>query len=364
MAAVLHFIQSGDRGGAQRHVEDLVRHRTRETAGVVVGGEGRLTERLAALGVPVFVWPELRRSPSVVLAPRLAERLVEVIRQTRAEVLHAHGIVALAALSSTPVARPLVYTSHGVLWQDPAAGLVYRLGARLLVRHALGRLAAVVAVARAEEEALRRLGCPVSRLHYIPNGVPVPADPAPSTGHRIGTVCRLVPGKGLERLLEVLADLPDVELWCAGDGPLRPLLLRQAKRLRVSGRLRWLGWVDDLSVVYRAISVYVSLSAKEGLPYAVLDAMAFGLPVVASDIPAHRELLAEGRVGRLVDPRRREEVAGAIAQLLSRRECRQELGLAARARVARDFSLEAMVRRHEALYRQLTDKGGSPLTVL
>lgn len=346
---ILHVLESGDRGGVQRHVGDLARGLPDLTAAVVAGRPGALTAALTEAGVPVAVVPDLVRAIRPDRLRRAGSRVRRLAAERGATVLHAHGVVALAALLASGSALPLLYTPHGMQWRDPARGPAVRAASVAVHRWAAARGAvrALVAVSAQEEADALAMGFPRERVRRLPNGVAVPPPAGAPGAPALGTATRLVAGKDLEALLEALALLPGCRLLLAGDGPLRPALERKAAELGLAGRTAFLGWTEPLDGFYAATWVYVSLSRKEGLPYAVLEAMARGLPVVASDIPGHRDLVRDGETGFLVSTPR--DLALRAALLLQDAGRRAAMGARGAAVAAERFSLHAML----AGYREL-----------
>jgi glycosyltransferase involved in cell wall biosynthesis len=132
-------------------------------------------------------------------------------------------------------------------------------------------------------------------------------------------------------------------------------LERSRRLVSASGladRVIFTGFVDDPVRVQAALDLYVAASRKEGLPLAVLEAMAAGLAVVATDVPGHRDVVVPGETGLLVAPEDPAELAEAVATLLSDPALRKSLGQAGRERVRREFGLGAMVDATAAVYRR------------
>ena len=348
MPRVLHVVQSGDGGGVQRHIHDLVTGLPAQTAGIVTGTEGWLARTIREAGLPVRQAPHLARSldPRNVAAAR--RELADAYRDWSPGVVHAHGILAL--LAAVPLAGqvPLVYTGHGFQWHDAAHPWGLRSLSLVIHRRAAPRVAAFVAIASEADEALR-IG--FRRVERIPNGVrPWDAGVRLTDSNTFGVATRLVPGKGLEHLLEVLGAEPGLRLSIAGDGPLGEHLAQEVDAHGYRDRVDFLGWQDDLRPFYGGLFAYVSLSRKEGLPYGVLDALGAGLPVVLSDIPGHRELVAEGRNGYLVPQGDAAAALSALRRLAGDRAQCTAVGAAGRSLVDERFSLDRMLGRHAELY--------------
>jgi len=163
---------------------------------------------------------------------------------------------------------------------------------------------------------------------------------------------RLSPEKGQDVLLEAFSRLPADEhrhLLLAGDGALRPVLERRAAAL--GERVRLLGWRDDPWALLGAADVFVLPSRREGLPIALLEALAVGLPVVATHVGAVGEVLAGGACGHLVEPDDAAALAAALAEVLGDGKVRARLGEAGRTRVDAAYDVAGQTRALEALYR-------------
>ncbi len=350
MPRVLHIVQSGDRGGVQRHVHDLALGLRGQTCGIVTGTQGWLSETAQEAHIPVWRAEHLLRSrdPRAVAAAR--RETAYACKELSPDVLHAHGIFAL--LSALPLADslPLVYTAHGFQWHDDTHPWWLRQISLRLHQRAARKVAAFVDVSAEDNEA-RRLG--FIRVERIPNGVaPREAGSASVHTNSFGVATRLVPGKGLMELLQVLDAEPQLRLSIAGEGPMRETLDAEAKRLGIQERVDFLGWQDDLRDFYGGVFAYVSLSHKEGLPYGVLDAISAGLPVVLSDIPGHRELVVEGRNGSLVPHDDLVAVGSALRRLFLDQSFRSAAGKAS-SELAQRFALSTMLERHGVLYEEV-----------
>jgi 1,2-diacylglycerol 3-alpha-glucosyltransferase len=215
------------------------------------------------------------------------------------DLVHAHGHgsppALAAALAST---APLVFTPHFHGMRRSLAGRAYGTLIRSQASAVLRRAARIICVSEAEADALvGRFPRTAGRIVVIPNGTsrsPVPPRSDGPCAPQILSLGRLVEYKHVDEVIAALPHLPDdVTLQVVGDGPARPSLEDRAEREGLTQRVRFLGHVDD-DRVDRALSesrVLVTMSGLEAFGLAPLDAVAAGLPVVASDIPAHREML-------------------------------------------------------------------------
>ncbi|HSK41974.1 MAG TPA: glycosyltransferase, partial [Arenibaculum sp.] len=207
------------------------------------------------------------------------------------------------------------------------------------------------------------------RLRIIPNGVAVPDDGAAQAARaaraarRAGSgwphlVCvgRLIGIKGQDQLIDALpalrARFPDLSLTLAGDGAARPDLEARARRMDVGDAVRFAGVVSDIGAILARADLYVSTSHYEGLPMALLEAMAWGIPVVASDVPGNRDAVAPGETGRSY---RLNDVGDLVRQVTLALEepAAETMAASGRGRVVAENGAEAMTRRYRTLYEQV-----------
>jgi glycosyltransferase involved in cell wall biosynthesis len=171
------------------------------------------------------------------------------------------------------------------------------------------------------------------------------------------TVARFAPQKGHQVLLEaiptVLAHQPAAQFLWVGDGPLLPALRARAKSLGVGNHLHFLGRRDDVPELLGAADLFVLPSRFEGLPLAVLEAMAAGLPVVGTQVCGTQEAVADGRTGQLVPPDDPPALANAITALLSQPALAARFGAAGQQRFARLFGAGRMAQETADLYGEL-----------
>jgi len=197
----------------------------------------------------------------------------------------------------------------------------------------------------------------VDTTHFSPAPVPAPAASGESGWSgpaRLLFVGRVVHQKGLDVLLDALAQLapgPEYTLDIVGDGPLRPALAEQAARLGLAERVRFSGWASRAAMpeVLRRADVFVFPSRDEGMPNAVLEAMASGLPVAATRIAGNEELVGDGETGFLVAPDDAAGLAAALGRLLADRALCRRLGAAGRQRVVKEYSWRSVAERYAAL---------------
>lgn len=239
-----------------------------------------------------------------------------------------------------------------------------------------------IAVSQAtKQDWVKQTGLAASRITTVHNGVDVERfrrtrDKGkarrmlglPDDGRVIiGGVGRLHPFKGFTYLIDAFASIASLDqsalVAIAGSGPLDQSLKEQANRLGIGERVRLLGQCDDVSLVYDALDVFVLSSLCEALPFALLEAMSHGLPVVGTTVAGVPEVIVSGETGFLVPPRDPAALAEAIRPLLDSAELRERLGAAGRERVVRHFSEAECVRKTLDVYRELVASGSGSSSV-
>jgi glycosyltransferase involved in cell wall biosynthesis len=176
-------------------------------------------------------------------------------------------------------------------------------------------------------------------------------------GRIVGTVASLQVKKGHSYLLEaiplVLSEFPDAYFLLAGEGPEKGSLHAMTRRLRIEDRVRFLGVRHDVSRILALIDLFVLPSLWEGLPNAVLEAMAMQKPVVATMVDGNTEAVVAGETGLLVSPRDAIALADAIRELLRDSEMARNMGVAGRKRIEQEFGLSRIIGEYDMLYRRI-----------
>ena len=202
------------------------------------------------------------------------------------------------------------------LHSEPEIGLSGPLRPAIVrdLRRSAARAQRVFAVSNAVHDAWLKLGID-SEVLRLPRACKPPSAAAARDPRRCVYVGRLSWEKGVDRLLDAIAKVPELSLDVVGDGPLRGDLERRAAALGLDGRVRFLGWQDDPAPFLAVAGLAASPSRSEGLSLSILEALEAGVPVIATDIPGSREALAGGRYGRLV-PDSVDGLAAALAEFV------------------------------------------------
>lgn len=268
----------------------------------------------------------------------------------------------------------LVATAHGWVSHTPRTRLYYALD-----RWCLPRYDHVITVAPSLETAVRELGVPAARCSLLLNAVdelvfvrraaaalsPLRAKHGVGAGRLvIGALGRISPEKGFDALIESVAALVgaghDLELWIAGEGPSRGELQALIDRRAPRERIALLGHVEDTVALLEALDVFVLSSRREGLPIALLEAMAMTLPVVAYAVDGVPAVIRDGENGILVAPGDQAGFTAALAGLLIDAPLREHLAHAARRTIEERFKLSARVAAEEGIYDQVLNKVPPP----
>lgn len=306
-------------------------------------------------------------NPAGAALPGLGRYLMaadKLIRRFRPDVVHSYFGPSAGALNELALLHPRVNFVRSI----GSTPVPSQRGARFpKLRVAKWRLAlrhqdAVVCVAPHIAEQLRGFGVDAARLHVIPN----PTDLRRFTPREAGSgegpltlvfLGRLDPVKNLGGLLRgfalAAAGLQPLRLRIYGEGPERPSLTALIRQLGLSDRVTLMGRTDDVPGVLGQADAYVQASHHEGAPAAVGEAMAAGLPLLLSDIPAHRSMVQAGREGLLFPAQDAAAMADAIRRLASDAAVRERMGRQARQTAERELALERWVEREISLYKQL-----------
>jgi glycosyltransferase involved in cell wall biosynthesis len=369
---VLHVITDLETGGAEMMLLKLLSaHRRTEPAVISLIGTGAtIGGRIAALGIPVAALG-LRRSATSVL--RLG-RLLGSARRFRPDLVQGwmyHGNLAASAIRAftrgpLPVLWNIRQTLYRLSDEPPLTRAVVRLGSAIS-----GRPMSILYNSTLSAVQHEALGYDRTKRVVIPNGFDCDEfHPSAEAGRElraelglspgavlVGLVARYHPMKGHEvflRAARLLADeWPEARFVLAGRGVTRgqPALATLIEELRLGDRVALLGERTDIPRLAAALNIACSSSVRsEGFSNAIGEAMACGVPCVATDIGESGALL--GDTGMLVPPADPSGLARGIGLLLAETaEQRRDRGLAARARIQRDFSLAEIARRYDELYR-------------
>jgi glycosyltransferase involved in cell wall biosynthesis len=379
---VAHVVTRLDLGGAQQNTLHTVRglDPARFDALLVCGEGGILDAEVRAdRALRAVFLDSLVREISPLNDVLAVLEMWKLFHAERPDVVHTHsskaGILGriAAALAGVPV---VVHTFHGFGFHDRQNALV-KAAYVFLERRCAGLSTQLVFVSRANAEYAARHGLgPAARAVVIRSGIQLGAFPARvdaaalkmSAGigrHKplVVSIGNLKPQKNAADFVaaaaKAAARLPEARFVFIGDGPQRRALEARAFALGLGGALSFLGWRRDGAQWLAAADVFALTSLWEGLPRALVEAMATGLPSVCYATDGVVDLLRDGENGFLVPPGDVDAFADRLVRLLTDADLRRRLGAAAAATIGPEFDIDGMVRAQEALYvRLLAERRG------
>ena len=365
---LLLLITLSERGGAQSYVASLlpaVAERFDTT--LAAHGYGPLADAASAVGVTFVSLRHLRRALNPFRDALGLVELVRVIRRRRPDILHASSSKAgiLGRLAAWFAGVPIrIFTVHGWAFAAYAGvpGWLYRLAERSMVP----LTSATICVAEYERRAGIAAGaCRAEHTVVIPNAVDVAAFPhaAPRGGlAELISVGRLRAPKDFITLARALARLQPGSFRASlvGDGPDRSTIEAELARLGLTDAVVLLGDRSDVPELLARAELFVCSSRSEGMPVSILEAMAVGLPVVASRVGGVSEIVDDGRTGFLVAPGVVAALADALARLIDDRALREQMGRAGRQAALERYDLPQFRQAHIDLYGRLLEERGLP----
>lgn len=368
---VLHVLGSAQAGGTEIMTARLLRGMSRRFRNDLcfLSEAGPVSEELALAGFAVCHLP-LARLPQL---PRVAAQFVRVLQRGRYDVIHLYGLKAnsLGRVLGRLCGQPAIL---GGLRSEYPAG-IKKEWSFWLDRATFWLGLGYVSNSQAACDSLAAHGYPRHKLWVIQSGIDAApfhsGSPEQNAADRerfglrsydfpvITCVGNLRTPKGHTYLLTALPELtrafPHLHVLLFGDGPLRGELEAETRGLDLEDHVRFMGTraQHDIVAGFSLANIAVFPSLQEGLPTAVLEAMAAGCPVVATRVGGTPELVVDGITGILVDPSNPKALASALRQLLTDPALCRRMGAAGRERAAACFSIERMVHEYEALYMSI-----------
>jgi L-malate glycosyltransferase len=362
---VFHLIKSLGRGGAETLLVETLRSAERDAFtygyGYLVPWKRALVDELRCAGSEVTCLATGRKVSLAFSAPRIARH----VRSWGADILHCHLPVAgtLGRLAGLLAGVPVVYTEHSRMENYRPLTRRTALATWRLQRR-------VVAVSGAVAESIGRYTNSSVPVTVIRNGVdkcrftrPGATDSVrrelgiPCDALVIGTVAGFRHAKRLDLWLEAAAAIrsahPNVRFVLVGDGPLREEVMGNVQRLSLGDVTIFPGLLTEVRPWLACFDVFMMSSAVEGLPVALLEAMAMENAVLSTAVGGIPELVDHGRTGILVESGSAPALASAASELLHAPELRRAMGAAARQHVIEHFSIERMTRDIERVYAEV-----------
>ncbi|MEO7040259.1 MAG: glycosyltransferase [Gemmatimonadaceae bacterium] len=367
-----HIDYDGALHGGGRQLIELARaldRRLVDPTVCVLRGASTLGAELRAEGLPFHFFGDARFSPVSLI------RLLWIIRRDRIEVVHLtdFGACTLGRIAARLAGIPSIVQviSHHSPGQPRGFPRYVELAYRALAPHTSRVLAISDSV---RDFAVKRMGFAPGSVEVLTYPLPrhsfAPATADAIESHRathgiaagdpvVGAVTRFYPAKGIEHLIDAFAVVrrahPGAWLVLVGQGPEEAALRARAKELAIADRVVFTGFQRDAQAYVGGFDVAAVPSIEEGFGLVALEALALGVPVVASRVGGLPDIVVDGVTGVLVEPARPEALAGAIVRLLGDPALRRQMGAAAKLDVQR-FSLDAYSGRLSEIYRELAAK--------
>lgn len=365
---VLHIIGGGEFGGAERHILTLFKAVDPQEAVLeaVCFFEAPFAQLAREAGMKVTVLP-MRSKLDLGVAWKLKELL------SGYDLVHTHGVRAnlLGRLAARGKGLPVVSTVHSLLALDYPHP-VSRLVNGLCERFTRGLTDHFIAVSEYLAAALVNDGVPQEKVSVVYNGIDSAdgeQDAGTSLRNRYGlpkevpliaAVGRLHRVKGHHYFIAAAARVarkhPEARFLVIGSGPERPRLERMVRRLGLSDRVLFTGFVKDVRKLYGEFALLVVASLSEGLPLTVLEAFLSGTPVVATCVGGLPEVIRDGDTGILVPPKDPERLAAAICWVLEQPVAARAMAAQGREVVLRKFSAPRMAQETLAVYRRVLNR--------
>lgn len=366
---VLQVVEGMNWGGAETKLLELIAHMDQDrfcTTVCSLGMGDRLKARFDELGVEFINFQRRRR-----IDPKLILDIAQLIRKEKIDIVMTTLFYAdvIGALASAISPNKAVFS-----WETISAP-EWLLKRRLLAyRFAVHFCSKVISVSNATAKWLiEKRGVPAEKVVVIPYGVDLEifkqgkdAELKASLGISpetfvVGVVARLHPQKGHRYLIDaaksIVAKYKEIKFVFVGDGELRSELENQVKQSQLERYFLFLGFRSDVKELLRTFDLFVLPSLYEGLPNVILEAMATGLPVVATSVDGTIELVEDGKTGYLVPPKAPKVLAEKISLLIQNRERITNFGEQGRKRVETAYSLDMQVTNFQNLYEKYARNG-------
>lgn len=360
---ILFELPYAELGGTEKHLLTLIRALGNDIKPCLIAPHGKCLSLFHDLGVPYEAIPPLAFKTGLRDSVRLHhEAFNRLSKKSGFSLIHVHaGIeyVVAASLASREFRRmPIVFTAHG--YPSAASYLISGVLANRLADE-------IICVSDAERKKAAQYGWSKTKLSTIHNGVPDPSLAGlpgqvrtdwniPATTCVIGTVVRLERVKGIDYLIsampKVISKYPDTVLIIVGDGSKRSELTFLSQKLGIAKNIIFTGQLEDPGPLFSMMDVFVLPSLVDAFPLAVLEAMAFSLPVVTTEVGGIPEAVIHNKTGILVPPCNSEAIACALLELAKNQTIRKAHGTAGRKRFEEHFTDSAMAHRTLAVYQR------------
>lgn len=368
---ILETIRQGRIGGGERHVLDLVKHINRDFFEPVVltFTDGEMVDELKKMDVTTHVLPT--EKPFDI---RIWGTVAKLMHSLDIDLVHSHGTRAFSNCfwAAKKLDIPTLYTVHGWSFhpdQSPIVQKIRTMSERFLSRRAL--LNILVSDGNFKE-GIEKFN--LNNSIVVKNGVNLENFNTKnqdtkdfrqeigvnSTEILVGMIARITTQKDPLTFVKaakiILAKNKNFKFLVVGDGELKHKAIEYAKQQKIYKHFIFLNFRNDVPTILKAIDIYCLPSLWEGLPIGILEAMAMGKPIVASEIVGNRELIQHGENGLLFPTKNETKLAEAITTLSVNHMLRIEMGLKNREIIEREYDIKKMVFKIERIYKKIYSK--------
>ena len=371
---ILYVITLAEVGGAQTHVKSLVESLDKKRFEVTIACSftGPLVDSLKQLGVRVYELPNLVREISIVKDLKTVIQLIKFCRKEKFDILHAHSSKAgflgriAAYIARVPV---IIFSVHGFSFTPENPSILKKIF--MAIEFFCGKISSkVICVSEKDMEfAVKEKILASDRVSSIANGVDFERF---SHGSRekirnefhfdekkivVGMVTRLVDAKGCRELIESAHTLsnkyPELRFLLVGEGPDDEKYHKMVQEFGIKDVFILTGLRDDIPDILAGIDIFALPSYTEALPYAIIEAMSAGKPVITTTVGGIPELINDGVEGFLITPKDLSALSEKIEILTNDENLRNRFGVAAESKIRENYFLEKTVNMTTSLYRNI-----------
>lgn len=372
---ILYIVTQTEWGGAQKYVFDLATNLTDEfDVTIAAGADGAsrdLLDKLANAKIKNFTFKHLKRDINLWHDFLSVLEIAKFLRQNNFDIIHLNSTKAgvIGAVANTlnrfftlfRMTNKIIYTAHGWAYLEPLPFYkrwlyltMEKLAARLrdhtiVLSEKEKQIALQYGTAKLNATSVISNGIDLNNLQFLSKQEARQKLNLPVDKFIIGAIANLYKTKGLEYLIEAAKQFTNVHIAIIGEGAERKNLQSKIKNLKLENNVFLIGSVPNAYQYLPAFDIFVLPSIKEGFPYTLLEAMAAGLPIVATDVGAVPEIIENQKTGLIVAPADARALAEAIAYLIENPEQAKQLGTNAKEAVKK-FSLKMMVNDTKTTY--------------
>lgn len=378
---ILFCITKSNFGGAQRYVYDLATGISREKydVAVVLGGNGKLKEKLETAGIRTISVSALQRNVGIIKDISSFFELIKIFRKEKPAIIHLNsskmgGIGGLAGRIAR--VKKIIFTAHGWAYnEDRSFFQKFAIAILHFITVAFSHL--TIAVSEKSKEQFKSAGMMKKKMIVIHNGIGaiefIEREKArqefagvrlPQTEKVkeiiksepiwIGTISELHKNKGLEYAIEAIGSLRkklgNVLFIIIGEGEERKNLEEIIQKNNLENSVFLVGNVENASSYLKALDIFTLTSITEALPYAILEAGKAGVPIISSNVGGIPEIIDDMKSGILVHPKKSKEIASAIEYLLSHPDKKQNFPVLLKEKIDKEFSLDKMISETIKIY--------------